>query len=924
MLLHRACQGARPLQAPLSRTVATKARSKVVPNYSDRYLQDSRQKKTNMAKSKEAAKSADGSPLPRDTKEQFALWRPLVRAKDSRLDFVGGLTGSQTPSVYTTDLAELAREEESRKQLYEEHKDDTKTQMLIYKAALERASLAQFDHEAMMEACMKEQNLMFLVFFAQTVSASDGVERAMEQAKQACQIILAASEVPQLWRSTLLCYVWCVAAQKSLNTDDISELGKSASVAANTLLEIVESGNVKEHLETIVAGSPFAGLRASLIEVMPEDPKTVYDIYRAGKTTKTTGVAIETATQLSDATQMSVATFGRVLVALTETGRYDAALDLYSHATLQCRDEYTDHVAVIYALLGRWNDFSEILTDKYAQLRQNTNTRALAAVLSRVREAGGGPSLLQYVDDNPELLPFKMAMSMAAGDYETAAATYNKESQSSTQHSSKYGKKIQKPTEKLDPLLCHMLLQVYDHTCDGRKAVKIAQELEEQGDLTPLMVVNASQACVGSYSRSDLALLMNVSKKFIASRARRSDEDGDPHVSSNVTMENAFIRALMRLGGYTEAVAVFTSIEDRADALTYAYLLNGFVYNERWEEFSFYLTRLQRSQIAITPYIYQIIMRYAVARGEIVKAEGLLDELEQSRVELSHQHFQYLLEHYSQSDKSDKAIELFRRMQRLGIRPDGVIARNMLVNIRNQFDYNIPEQRRAALVLMEAAALDIVATSELLDPGVIAPFMYECFNYLSEEQNLDIDKARDMADAFMAKYTAKHGGGESMRILFWAMRLEVLRPTADFGLIENIWRRLWAVAESRMTPAKGYRKTSASDKHAVIMGHALKFYIQGLGRQGRIEEWHDLRRLFKSRGWRVTAACRYEAFEQYVGHGQLEEAVGVLRNFDFERIPKETQKSLATLLESHPELLKSLSEQTRPPHGYTIPTTICT
>lgn len=789
--------------------------------------------------------------LPKTSGSQLDMWRGFENGKDKRLAFVNS---NAKASPYHSEKAAVDDKQKSmtvqknRKEVYERCKEtgDVTTAMRAYKKALAKggtSNLRQFDHNTMMEMCLKDQNmLMFLVFFAQTINIGDDVNTAMEQVKNARRLIV--QEGHHNLATKLSLYTWCVAMQKLLHTCDLTQLTPTATntvIAEQTLAYCVQTTR-GEVLASIIRQSPFKGLAFSLIELFAEKPKIICEINKA----------------IDNASEMSITTFGRVLVALTETGQYDTALKLYNdptQTTLLCRDEYVDHAAVIYAALGKWDRFCDLLTAKYASLERNTDTKSLAAVLSRVREAGGGPALLEHVDQNTaDLLPLKMVMCMAAGDYPNAAEVYNQGYEESMEHSSRYGRKLSKKknddsTEKpVDPLLTHLLLQVYDHTCEPRESIKIIENTPIE-DLTPLMLTNAIQACVGAYSRTDLVHLM----KFV------KETEG---VAQDVSVANAIIRALMRLGGWSEAVTVFNHLGVKADINSYAALLTGLVYHRKYNDFSYFLTKLQRTRgLHFTTEIYGSIMQSTVAQGQIDKAEQLLTDLEKAspKVELAHYHYQYLMGHYTNVGEHEKATELYQRMTDRGIPASGAITRNMLTNIKMQYDTKVPEQRKTALVVMEAAARDIVATSDLLGPGVISPFVREGFWYLEAPDSPDKDQALEMMASFLAAYTEKHGGSESMRVLMWVLQLESLKPNMDLGVAESCWQRLFDIADmrnSRNNQVRGFRPTKTSNKHVMIMGDALEIYAKVLQRSGHSDKLKDIRQAFKSRRWRLPYSMK--------------------------------------------------------------------
>lgn len=836
-----------------ARCVTSSSNPPAVSSYSDRYqLEKAEDLEGGQYAHSEGQMSGDEL-LPKTPGSQLDMWRGFENGSDKRLAFVNskGVKASPYHSDPANDKLKSMTVQKNRKEVYERCKEtgDFTTATRAYKKALAKggtSNLRQFDHNTMMELCLKDQNmLMFLIFFAQTINVGDTVNTAMEQVKNARRLIV--QEGHQHLATKLSLYTWCVAMQKLLHTCDLTQLTPTASntvVAEQTLAYCVQTTR-GEVLASIVKQSPFKGLAFSLIELFAEKPKVICELNKA----------------IDDASEMSITTFGRVLVALTETGQYDTALKLYNdptQTTLLCRDEYVDHAAVIYAALGKWDRFCDLLTAKYASLESNTDTKSLAAVLSRVREAGGGPALLDYVDQKTaDLLPLKMVMCMAAGDYPNAAEVYTRGYEESLEHSSRYGRKLSKKKhdgddgsieKPVDPLLNHLLLQVYDHTCEPRESIKIIESTPVE-DLTPLMLINAIQACVGAYSRGHLVRLMQFVK----------ETEG---VTQDVGVANAIIRALMRLGGWSEAVTVFNHIGVKVDINSYAALLTGLVYHRKYKEFSYFLTKLQRTRdLYYTTEIYGSIMQSTVAQGQIGKAEQLLLDLEKAspKIELAHYHYQYLMSHYTNAGEPEKSTELYQRMTDRGILASGAITRNMLTNIKMQYDMKNPEQRKTALVVMEAAARDIVATSDLLSPGVISPFVREGFWYIEDADSLDKEQALEMMASFLAAYTEKHGGSESMRVLMWVLELESLKPNVDFAVAESCWQRLFDIADMRNArnhQVRGFRPTKTSSKHVQIMGDALDIYAKVLDKSGHSDRLKDIRHAFKSRRWRLPYSMK--------------------------------------------------------------------
>ncbi|KAG5365754.1 hypothetical protein CJU89_0144 [Yarrowia sp. B02] len=777
--------------------------------------------------------------LPQSVSSQLDMWRGF-ESRDKRLSFVKG----EAKSPYS-DKTKNMTVQKNRKAVYEKSKEtgDAAAAMRAYKQALAKGgtgSLRQFDHNTMMEMCLRDHNtLMFLVFFAQTVNPGDSVNTGMEQVKNARRLIV--QEGHQNLATKLSLYTWCVAMQKLLHTCDLTQLNPTATntVIAETTLAYCVQTTRGEALAEIIKQAPFKGLAFSLIELFKDKPKIICELTKA----------------IDNAADMSITTFGRVLVALTETGQYDTALKLYndpSQTTLLCRNEYVDHVAVIYAAQGKWDKFCETLSRKYASLESNTDAKSLAEVLVRVREAGGGPALLDYVDQKvADLLPLKMVMCMAAGDYPSAAEIYKDGYTESLEHSSKYGRKLssRKSSEKpVDPLLHHLLLQVYNHMCEPKKSLEIIHSTPVE-DITPLMLSNTANACVGAYSRTDLVRLMNFVKETSG-------------LTKDVSVSNAIIRGLMRLGGWSEAITVFNHLGIRADIHSYEALLLGLVYHRKFSEFSYFLTKLQRTRgLHYTPEIYGTIMQNTVARGHIEDAEQLLLDLEKAapKVELASYHYQYLLAHYANAGDSPKVTELYQRMTDRGIQPSGNMTRTMLTNLKGKYNMADPEERKTALAVMEAAALDIVATSDLLDPGVVSPFVRECFWYIGMEDSLEKDKAMDMLASFLAAYTDKHGGSESMRVLMWVLELESVKPQTNLQVAESCWLRLFEIADMRNErnfQVRGFRPTKTSKKHILIMGDALEIYARILEKEGQADKLEDIRRAFQSRRWRLPYSMR--------------------------------------------------------------------
>ncbi|AOW05907.1 hypothetical protein LXG23DRAFT_54025 [Yarrowia lipolytica] len=849
MLQRTYCGVPRSQLAPrFARSVTTgRSGQSAGPNYSDIYQRESAEDLEGGQVAHSDGPMGDDL-LPKTSSSQQNMWRVFENSKDKRLAFV---SNDAKASPYHSGVGNKTKNmtvQKNRKEVYERCKEtgDATTAMQTYKMALSKggtASLRQFDHITMMEMCLKDQNiLMFLVFFAQTISVGDSINTAMEQVKNARRLIMQESN--QSVATKLSLYTWCVAMQKLLHTCDLTQLTPTATntvIAEQTLAYCVQNTR-GEALGAIIKQSPFKGLAFSLIELFAEKPKIICELNKA----------------IDNASEMSITTFGRVLVALTETGQYDAALKKYNdptQTTLLCRNEYVDHVAVIYAVLGKWDRFCDILTQKYAQLESNTDSKSLAAVLARVREAGGGSALLDYVDQKAaDLLPFQMVMCMAAGDYPNAAEVYNQGYKESLYHSSKYGRKLSSKrnsdSEKpVDPLLTHLLLQVYDHICEPQESIKILQKTPAE-DITPLMLSNAIQACVGAYSRTALIRLM----KFV------KETEG---VTQDVSVANAIIRALMRLGGWSEAVTVFNHLGIKVDINSYAALLSGLVYHRKYNEYSYFLTKLQRTRgLHFTTEIYGTIMQSAVAQGQIDKAEQLLLDLEKAvpKVELAHYHYQYLMSHYTNAGEPAKSTALYQRMTDRGIQPSGAITRNMLTNIKLQYDMEVPEQRKTALVVMEAAARDIVVTSDLLNPGVISPFVREAFWYIEESEGAEKGEALEMMASFLAAYTEKHGGSESMRVLIWVLQLESLKSDTDFGVAESCWQRLFDIADmrnARSDHVRGFRPTKTSNKHVMIMGDALEIYAKVLDKSGNSDKLKDIRQAFRSRRWRLPYSMKH-------------------------------------------------------------------
>ncbi|KAG5357265.1 hypothetical protein CJU90_6092 [Yarrowia sp. C11] len=790
--------------------------------------------------------------LPKTSNMQQEMWRLFENGRDKRLEFVK-LQPSKSSPYRTGSTSQKALNmsiQKNRKDVYQRCREtgDVTTAMQTYKKALSKggtAGLRQFDHTAMMELCLRENNiLMFLVFFAQSIGPGDSVNKVMEHVMNARRMIVETGH-PNL-ATKLSLFAWCVAMQKLVNTCDITQLTPMATntvIAMRTLSYCVQNTR-GEALAEIIETSPFKGLGFSLIELFAERPKVICELNKA----------------IDNASDMSITTFGRVLVALTETGQFEAALKMYNdttHTTLACRNEYVDHVAVIYAAQGKWQQFCDILSDKYARLDSNTDAKSLAAVLSRVRETGGGPALLHYVDQKAaDLLPFQMVMCMAAGDFPQAAEVYNQGYKEGLGHSSRYGRKLsskkldlEAENKPVDPLLTHLLLQVYDHVCEPQESLRLIQSTPVE-HLTPLMLSNAIQACVGAYSRPDLIRLM----KFV------KETEG---VTQDITVANSIIRALMRLGGWSEAVTVFNHLGTQADIDSYAALLTGLVYHKKFSEYSYFLTKLQRTRgLHFTKEIYGTIMQAAVAQGEIDKAEQLLLDLEKAapKVELTHYHYQYLMAHYTNAGDPEKSTELYKRMTDRGIQPSGTVTRIMLSNIKVQYDMEVPAQRKEALVVMEAAARNIVATSDLLAPGIISPFVREAFWYIQESQAAEKEEALEMMASFLAAYTEKHGGAESMRVLIWVLELESLKADTSLEVAEACWNRLFEIADvrnARVGQVRGFRPTKTSNKHVTIMGDALDIYAKVLDKFGKTDELKGIQEAFKSRRWRLPYSMRH-------------------------------------------------------------------
>lgn len=795
----------------LSRHVTTSYNGRKPPNYSDKFLDS-------VEKPADIGSEMNDLGMPQTNKMQQSMWNLLDSQADERWKF------SKTDGKLTNEGRESYLEDEAtRKERYQqcEKEGNTAMAMQIYREVLAEGgneALQQFDHDRMMELSLKENNmLMFLVFFAQTVQSGDSMKKAMHQVRNAQR--LAQKENEDEARATKLAlYAWCVAMQKVQFTDNLSQLLAyiPSTVEAKKALAMCVTDVPTETLVTIVKNSPFfQGLGYSLIEILSDEPKKVCAIYRA----------------LQTKTHLPLTTFGRVLVALTETGQYEQAEKLYHHPTYtsaECREEYVDHVAVVYAIQGKWEPFCELLTKKYCQMETNADSKALAAVLSRVRDTGGGPSLIEYVENKGrEMLPFKMIMCMAAGDYPSAAELYGNAN-------------VVDP----EPLLMHIILQVHDHTCEPEKALAVLAKSTVE-NITPLMLINAIQSCVGAYSRQDLVRMMRFVK--------------DERVTQDVSVANAIIRALMRLGGWSEAITVFNHLGAKVDVNSYSELLMGLAYYQKYDEYKFYLTKLRNTKkLEINSEIFGTLMQVYVAQGRIKQAKSLLRSLENStKINLAHYHYQYLMTYYSREGEHEEAQALYQRMITHGVQASGSITRMMLTNIKMGYNMEDATEAKAALVVMEAAALDIVETSDLLSPGVVSPFVREVIWYIERNTGEDKEKAMGMMENFLARYTEKHGGSESMRVLLWVLELESLKDDAPFSVAHACWDRLFGIARlrnERNESQQGFRPTKTSRKHAVIMGDALEIYAKILEAHGHGDKLEQIRLAFKRRRWSIPYA----------------------------------------------------------------------